>query len=931
MRKYGMRKLSVGFVSVVLGVLLLPNIVVQGGNNRYISSSIYASDEMHVKKDKFKPSQELLDYLRKPIPYDKPTQAPDGVLSVNETQEYVIKAIMEQQPAVIFYGPDGFDKKVLEEVLYTPSYGSLIKHIYGKWKTDKEEVNFEKGIYRYITRFNYATLKEDVMRAEKYLDEVAKWLQKKLDEEYKLKFKNTPDSEDFKKALIIHDFIVKNVAPNFNVQPNNPTLVKPKLNDKIGKEYEVHTLPAAIFGENTVCQGYAMLFDRLAYKMGLESQILRGTSMFVHWDRGNEVQEKQYKELIDKNNAAINNENNKNLLDNWANHMWNQVKIDGRWYHVDVTHDAVTSRKNPYYMYDRFLIKDSIIEDKIVKQSWLINQIKPINYMDLSIWNKHEAKIVTQDYYMNKLYYQLSKETGRQLHFSNTPFFNPVKNKSVIGEDILSFDNINIKEDLKPISQITYAHKKNETVNVLTGTTLKDLPKKLGATIIKSTNSNKILELGSAEKIDVLAKSTNNNYNELSNISGKEVEIELYNDNVEVKSKKVKVRFLSKDKMPKPETFIFTMNGYDNISIDQYHHYNDNLASDYNKKQKEKKKQELTKKIFSKVSASHRDLNKYKGNIKLEILDLEKVRFDNPGEYKVNVVATGNDNLRVKKELTITVKKAPEKNRLTISTKNNQEAYQINSTDVKKEGYNKFIDVIKKYIDPTIIFDVFGQTQKLDGYKMYLVDKNNVKWLYNEQKDNFEHPNNANYMFTEKYSISNMKDMLDSNLSLKLIIEREYQGYLQTTPMISLNVIKDDDKLINHNNNKEEIIKNANTSNFSISESVKYINAINETDSHTHLKKLQEKLEYEQTQISKNTQKKQVKYKVIHKNNNKILFEIDKLGYVGDTYIEYADDYYISKYGTPKKIGRWGVKREAKKEQRITLGESKEILFDYKK
>ncbi|MFM1583594.1 transglutaminase domain-containing protein, partial [Helcococcus ovis] len=874
MRKYGMRKLSVGFVSVVLGVLLLPNIVVQGGNNRYISSSIYASDEMHVKKDKFKPSQELLDYLRKPIPYDKPTQAPDGVLSVNETQEYVIKAIMEQQPAVIFYGPDGFDKKVLEEVLYTPSYGSLIKHIYGEWKTDKEEVNFEKGIYRYITRFNYATLKEDVMRAEKYLDEVAKWLEKKLDEEYKTKFKNTPDSEDFKKALIIHDFIVKNVAPNFNVQPNNPTLVKPKLNDKIGKEYESHTLPAAIFGENTVCQGYAMLFDRLAYKMGLESKILRGTSMFKYWKRGDKSQEAKNIKDIDYFKTQVNTVNYKNF--SWANHMWNQVKIDGRWYHVDVTHDAVSSRQNPKYRYDRFLVSDSSLEKQIVKPSGIIDsktrKYEYIDYIDIAIWNKNEVDLVPEDYKMEKLYYQYNNE--RELHSDNKPFFSPVKSESKIKNDILSFDDIAyIKNNVKPISQITYAHKKNETVNVLTGTTLKDLPKKLGATIIKSTNSNKILELGSAEKIDVLAKSTNNNYDELSNISGKEVEIELYNDNVEVKSKKVKVRFLSKDKMPKPETFIFTMNGYDNISIDQYHHYNDNLASDYNKKQKEEKKQELTKKIFSKVSASHRDLNKYKGNIKLEILDLEKVRFDNPGEYKVNVVATGNDNLRVKKELTITVKKAPEKNRLTISTKNNQEAYQINSTDVKKEGYNKFIDVIKKYIDPTIIFDVFGQTQKLDGYKMYLVDKNNVKWLYNEQKDNFEHPNNANYMFTEKYSISNMKDMLDSNLSLKLIIEREYQGYLQTTPMISLNVIKDDDKLINHNNNKEEIIKNANTSNFSISESVKYINAINETDSHTHLKKLQEKLEYEQTQISKNTQKKQVKYKVIHKNNNKILFE----------------------------------------------------------
>ncbi|MFM1602516.1 YSIRK-type signal peptide-containing protein [Helcococcus ovis] len=895
MRKYGMRKLSVGLVSVVLGVLLLPNIVVQGGNNRYISSSIYASDEMHVKKDKFKPSQELLDYLRKPIPYDKPTQAPDGVLSVNETQEYVIKAIMEQQPTVIFYGPDGFDKKVLEEVLYTPSYGSLIKHIYGKWKTDKEEVNFEKGIYRYITRFNYATLKEDVMRAEKYLDEVAKWLQKKLDEEYKLKFKNTPDSEDFKKALIIHDFIVKNVKGDSSVEANKVTQIKSKeKNDN--KTYEVHTLPAAIFGEKTVCQGYAMLFDRLAYKMGLESRILRGQSIFLYWNQYDQNQEKEKRKLFDEYKSLSKNGKE------WkrANHMWNQVKIDGKWYHLDLTYDAISSRRNNKYMYDRFLISDAILKKEVKKQSGVQKQGKDewqrIEYIDPILWNEKEAESVLNEYNSGKLYYKFQNDSQRQLHSDNIAIFSQLDKDSEIHKDMLDFNIKNNIEYIHPVSQITLGHKKNETINLLVGTKLEDLPKKLGATIIKSTNSNKILELGNVEKIDVLAKSTNNNYDELSNISGKEVEIELYNDNVEVKSKKVKVRFLSKDKMPKPEAFIFTMNGYDNISIDQYHHSNSNLANDYNKKEKEKRIQELKNKILSTVSASNKNISKT-NRIKMDILGIDKVNFSKPGEYTVLVVAAGNDNLRVKKEIPIKINATQKENRIKIYTKDNKINYSIETSSIDNNKKN-FKQIIDSLVSPEAIFEEFGQKKKL-APKMYLIDINNVKWIYDEEKDNFINTTKSDNLFTERYKVKTMKEMIESNVCFSLIFELSYDGDIQTSNIINVNFINSSDVV--NSLETEDAIKKFNKSNLSLSEIINNIDAIKENKSKKHLDNLLKGSNIETVDMQLK------KYKVIHKNNGKVLFEVEKLGYNIDSYVEKASDYYIEKYGYPTKRGRWGT------------------------
>ncbi len=895
MRKYGMRKLSVGFVSVVLGVLLLPNIVVQGGNNRYISSSIYASDEMHVKKDKFKPSQELLDYLRKPIPYDKPTQAPDGVLSVNETQEYVIKAIMEQQPAVIFYGPDGFDKKVLEEVLYTPSYGSLIKHIYGEWKTDKEEVNFQKGIYRYVTRFNYATLKEDVMRAEKYLDEVAKWLQKKLDEEYKLKFKNTPDSEDFKKALIIHDFIVKNVKGDSSVEANKATQIKSKeKNDS--KTYEVHTLPAAIFGEKTVCQGYAMLFDRLAYKMGLESRILRGQSIFLYWNEYDQNQEKEKRRLFDEYKSL--SKNGKEWKQ--ANHMWNQVKIDGKWYHLDLTYDAISSRRNNKYMYDRFLISDTILKKEVKKQSGVQKQGKDewqrIEYIDPILWNEKEAESVLNEYNSGKLYYKFQNDSERQLHADNKPIFNQVNDTSEINKDILEFNKINNLQTVKPISQLTLAHNKNEFFNVLIGTNLEDLPKKLGATIIKSTNSNKILELGSVEKSDVLARVNNGDYNKLSNISGQEVEIELYSSKENLNSKKIKVRFLSKDEMPKPEAFIFTMNGYDNISIDQYHHSNSNLANDYNKKEKEKRIQELKNKILSTVSASNRNISK-DNKTKIDILDIDKVDFSKPGQYTVLVVATGNDGLRVKKEIPIKIKSAQRENRIKISTKDNKINYSIETSNVDRNKKN-FRQIIDSIVYPEAIFEEFGQKKKLEP-KMYLIDINNTKWLYNEEKDNFINTTKSDNLFTERYKVKTMKEMIESNVCFSLIFELSYDGDIQTSNIINVNFINSSDVV--NSLETEDAIKKFNKSNLSLSEIINNIDAIKENKSKKHLDNLLKGLNIETVDMQLK------KYKVIHKNNGKVLFEVEKLGYNIDSYVEKASDYYIEKYGYPTKRGRWGT------------------------
>lgn len=78
-------------------------------------------------------------------------------------------------------------------------------------------------------------------------------------------------------------------------------------------------------GQGTVCNGHMKLFAALARKSGLESKLVVG----------------------------------------WANnelHGWNQVKLDGVWYHTDLTWYA--SSKNPYYLIldDQELARRNIVQ-----------------------------------------------------------------------------------------------------------------------------------------------------------------------------------------------------------------------------------------------------------------------------------------------------------------------------------------------------------------------------------------------------------------------------------------------------------------------------------------------------------------------------------------------------------------------------------------
>ncbi len=94
------------------------------------------------------------------------------------------------------------------------------------------------------------------------------------------------EKSDYEKINGIYDWICKNVSYDFE-----------------GTSNEIYTAYAALVKRKAVCQGYALLFNRLAGELGVESRIITGRSM-------------------------------------GQNHAWNIVKLGGKFYNVDCTWDS---------------------------------------------------------------------------------------------------------------------------------------------------------------------------------------------------------------------------------------------------------------------------------------------------------------------------------------------------------------------------------------------------------------------------------------------------------------------------------------------------------------------------------------------------------------------------------------------------------------
>ena len=120
---------------------------------------------------------------------------------------------------------------------------------------------------------------------------------------------------DEEKVKTIHDFIVN--KKDYNIEALRSGY------DIDSKGYNIYTPGAILFGDGGVCQAYAFLFQNLPEEAGLDTKLVIGTA-----DNTREV----------------------------GGHVWNIVKVNGTWYHIDTTwddpesHDGRSILRYKYYL-----------------------------------------------------------------------------------------------------------------------------------------------------------------------------------------------------------------------------------------------------------------------------------------------------------------------------------------------------------------------------------------------------------------------------------------------------------------------------------------------------------------------------------------------------------------------------------------------------
>lgn len=223
----------------------------------------------------------------------------------NMCRDYLMQRISSFDEAIYVY-PFGLSSEEFLEV-----FSSLVNSnpdmfylgdSYRKRSLDISDSDTEENLVVERIRGFYAYQNEDYTPQEDVILEKQTQIEKAADD-WKKEFNLSEEMDDYIKALIIHDAIVSKTA--YMETPSNQS------------EY---TIEGVFLNGEAVCQGYALAYNYLCSKVGLEAK-------YVHTN----------------------------------DHAWNIVKIDDHWYHVDPTKDDVIEDLMGYVCHDYILLSDADI------------------------------------------------------------------------------------------------------------------------------------------------------------------------------------------------------------------------------------------------------------------------------------------------------------------------------------------------------------------------------------------------------------------------------------------------------------------------------------------------------------------------------------------------------------------------------------------
>lgn len=169
----------------------------------------------------------------------------------------------------------------------------------------------EQALFYIDTKMQYAVNSSTRKLANatvfyKYSKSETERMQAEIDAEVnKILAEITPDMTDYDKVKLFNDVLASTVAYDETA---------PNCRDIYG----------VFVGKKAICGGYSKAFSYLCGKVGIETATVTGDA-------------------------------------DGQPHMWNKVKIDGKWYNVDVTYAVANSQGEKYVRYDYFCVTDEML------------------------------------------------------------------------------------------------------------------------------------------------------------------------------------------------------------------------------------------------------------------------------------------------------------------------------------------------------------------------------------------------------------------------------------------------------------------------------------------------------------------------------------------------------------------------------------------
>ena len=212
----------------------------------------------------------------------------------NEMKTYIYNCLNNYKGAVIAYAGEGYEELTIDDVskiMYAamqeaPSQEA--EELWGNIENVKKGFNIGKNYALICLKANYKHTKQEMDTVNIEVTNIVN----KLDAKY-----NLANCDDETKAKLIHNYLIKRFDYDYTYTNYDPYSAMNNLID--GKEV-------------MVCQGYSLLFSKLANAIGLECKILISST-----------------------------------------HSWNLVKIDGEYFQIDVTNDDLGDSPS----YENFLKK----------------------------------------------------------------------------------------------------------------------------------------------------------------------------------------------------------------------------------------------------------------------------------------------------------------------------------------------------------------------------------------------------------------------------------------------------------------------------------------------------------------------------------------------------------------------------------------------